>query len=303
MTRYCSRDCQSVDWPLHKRSCQMLRTRKDLYRAGSILQQIFYLCHEKLFDIPIHRIEYDNNRMLLHPLPAKDFGPALEDKLFRFPSEQCKTEEDQKALLSYLACSDLTLSLQHIAEYLLGGESQGRMISKLGWLGKIGIATSILEVPVDLKNHRREVVRTNHLNLRNMERHEVLRVVLKHGGEVYALDIASAQYGYYNPIVVWNEFVDTRVEQFKMMGKVSRFTQITFLLANRHTEQALDCIKAWMEENRLSARNLLRLRTGEFELRESELVHFIKGRTRLDTKLVQEAFEITKGAAAAEGRI
>jgi len=78
-------------------------------------------------------------------------------------------------------------------------------------------------------------------------------VVLKHGGEVYALDIASAQYGYYNPIVVWDEFVDTRVEQFvcgwnkgrpcgtdktlfkKMMGKVSRFTQITFLLANRQT--------------------------------------------------------------------
>jgi hypothetical protein len=153
-----------------------------------------------------------------------------------------------------------------------------------------------------------------------MERHEVLRVALKHGGEVYALDIASAQYGYYNPIVVWDEFVDTRVERFvcgwnkgrpcgtdktlfkKMMGKVSRFTQITFLLANRQTEQALDCIKAWMEENRLSARNLLRLRTGEFELRETELVQFINGRTRLDTKLVQEAFEITKGAAA-EGRI
>jgi len=110
----------------------MLRTRKDLYRAGSILQQIFYLCREKLFDIPIHRIEYDNNRMLLHPLPAKDFGPAPEDRLFRFPSEQCKTEEDQKALLSYLAFSDLTLSLEHIAEYLLSGESQGRMISKLG---------------------------------------------------------------------------------------------------------------------------------------------------------------------------
>lgn len=104
----------------------MLRARKDLYRAGSILQQIFYLCREKLFDLPIHRIEYDNNRMLLHPLPAKDFGSAPEDRLFRFPSEKCKTEEDRKALLSYLACSDLTLYLEHIAEYLLGGESQGR---------------------------------------------------------------------------------------------------------------------------------------------------------------------------------
>ncbi|PMD60858.1 uncharacterized protein K444DRAFT_628892 [Hyaloscypha bicolor E] len=161
-TRYCSRDCQSVDWPLHKRSCQMPRAR---------------------------------------------------------------------------------------------------------------VATGILEVPVDLKNHRREVVRTNHLNLRNMERHEVLRVVLKHGGEVYAPDIASAQYGFYKPVAVWDEFVDTRVNRF-----------------------------VWMEENRLSARNLLRLRKGEFELRETELLEFIKGRTRLDTELVQEAFEIIKGAAA-EGRI
>jgi hypothetical protein len=87
-----------------------------------------------------------------------------------------------------------------------------------------------------------------------------------------------------------------------MMGKVSRFTQITFLLANRQTEQALDCIEVWMDENRLSARNLLRLRKSEFELRETELVQFIKGGTRLDTKLVQEAFEVIKGAAR-EARI
>jgi hypothetical protein len=130
-TRYCSRDCQSVDWHLHKRSCQMLKARKDLYRAGSILQQIIFLCREKLFDLPIHRIEYDNNRMLLHPLPAKDFGSAPEDRLFQFPSEQCETEEDRKALLSYLACSDLTLYLEHIPEYLLAGESQGRMTSRI----------------------------------------------------------------------------------------------------------------------------------------------------------------------------
>lgn len=162
---------------------------------------------------------------------------------------------------------------------------EGRL-SKLGWLEELGVATSILEVPVDLKNHRREVVRTNHLNLRNMERHEVLRVVLKHGGEVYALDIASAQYGFYKPVAVWDEFVDTRVNRFvcgwnkgrpcgtdktlfkKMVAKASGFIQITSLLANRQTEQTLDCIKVWMEENRLSAWNLLRLRKSEFELRD-----------------------------------
>jgi hypothetical protein len=116
----------------------------DLYRAGSILQQIFYVCREKSFNHPIEKIEYKKNEksekseknekkvekkdkkeskiMTLHFLPAEKFGPPLDDRLFRFPARQCKTLADEKALLSYDSCTAVNIYLKEVAEYLLRGK-------------------------------------------------------------------------------------------------------------------------------------------------------------------------------------
>jgi len=41
--------------------------------------------------------------------------------------------------------------------------------------------------------------------------HEIIHVTLKHNAEQYALDISSAQYGYYEPVVPWREYMAERV--------------------------------------------------------------------------------------------
>jgi hypothetical protein len=133
--KYSKQTCQRYD---NKSSYELHTAQKDLYSAGSILQQTFYACREKLFNHPIEKIDYkkfeiiekneknENKKseiMMLHFLPAENFGPALDDRLFRFPARQCKTLADQKALLSYDSCTAVNIYLKEVAEYLLCGES------------------------------------------------------------------------------------------------------------------------------------------------------------------------------------
>jgi len=108
-------------------SYELHTAQRDLYRAGSILQQIFYTCRDRLFNHPIERIEYKKNEksselMILHLPPAENFGPLSEDRLFRFLAQQCKALADEKALLSYDSCTGVNTYLKEVAEYLLRGE-------------------------------------------------------------------------------------------------------------------------------------------------------------------------------------
>ncbi len=132
-TRYSKQACQDSQVPErydNKSSHKHHTAQRDLYRAGSILQKIFYACREKLFNHPIEKIEYEKNEknekrsetMILHFLPAENFGPPLDDRLFRFPARQCKTLSDGKALLSYDSCTAVNIYLKEVAEYLLRGE-------------------------------------------------------------------------------------------------------------------------------------------------------------------------------------
>jgi len=55
-TWYCSQTCQHTHWASHKLQCKMFQSRKMLYRAGSFLQEAFYMYREKVFDKLIIRV-------------------------------------------------------------------------------------------------------------------------------------------------------------------------------------------------------------------------------------------------------
>jgi hypothetical protein len=67
-------------------------------------------------------VKNEKNNMILHVLHAKDFGPASDDRLFRFPARQCKILADKKAMLSYKSCTAVNIYLKEVAEYLLRGD-------------------------------------------------------------------------------------------------------------------------------------------------------------------------------------
>ena len=42
--------------------------------------------------------------------------------------------------------------------------------------------------------------------------HQVLKVTLKHEAGVFALDMAGAQFGYFNSVIPWDRYVGDRVD-------------------------------------------------------------------------------------------
>lgn len=91
-----------------------------LYRAGKILQDIFYSYREMVYDKYIVKIEEKNGTLYLREGQYPDIKSAL-DVIFPFPKDLVTTEEDKKAVLVHLACSDAVAWMHDLVEYFLKG--------------------------------------------------------------------------------------------------------------------------------------------------------------------------------------
>jgi hypothetical protein len=174
-------------------------------------------------------------------------------------------------------------------------------------LSTTGATVSMLGACVQLKGRKREVVSSDGRTEHHDQRHDVLRVVLKEGRKAYAIDVASAQYGYYNPVTSWDEFAKNRVAGlnnlfFTKEEKRKAFDIHTgnslprcmFLLEVEATKHLVDWIRLWEQEKKLDVRKLLRLRKTEYKTRERELIPFIKKRICLNSGLVRQAYEMIR---------
>ena len=122
-TFYCNSSCQKADWTNHKKLCKFLTTRKQLYRAGNIAQQIFYIYREHAFDEVIVKVEKEGNTLYLYE------GLKHGEKVFvPFPHHLFSCKEDRNAALTNFACTD-SLAFMHeiISKLLRGRQSQKRL--------------------------------------------------------------------------------------------------------------------------------------------------------------------------------
>jgi hypothetical protein len=145
--------------------------------------------------------------------------------------------------------------------------------------------------------------------------HNVLEITLKHGGEKYVLDLASAQYGYYDPVVLWMPYAQARVGRFliqrpefdyfggqramhlAMRGGTDQ-NQKMYAIVNGECSQALKCgALEWEAEAGMKVRAMPVLPDHEFKLRQKELVDHI-------AKYLQEYLDSMKvKAALAKARV
>lgn len=65
-TVYCNSACQKTDWALHKKRCKRLSARKQLYRAGDLVQRIFYVYWEQAYEKLIIKVEKDRDKLYLY---------------------------------------------------------------------------------------------------------------------------------------------------------------------------------------------------------------------------------------------
>ena len=147
-----------------------------------------------------------------------------------------------------------------------------------------------------LKNHRRKVVFYQGHNMGLLDKqeyvHSLLKVSIK-GGETYALDITSAQYGYHDPISPWPDFLRDRVATFRCSepfgtwrSKASIHQPLTIQAAiEKHHKRATafmnNDIRDWSIGNQMTLKELLCLPEDSFEKKKNELL------ATIDTGLVK----------------
>jgi hypothetical protein len=121
--------------------------------------------------------------------------------------------------------------------------------------------------------------------------HQVLKLTMNGTGEQYVLDLSGAQYGWYEPIIAWGEFVQSRARAMVQPGTQSFGTRREKFLSKR-TGKDQEAIIAkingtlspelkrltqeWEKQHNLTVEKALRL--GDEALKESRkgLVNHIK---------------------------
>ena len=117
-TFYCNTTCQKAHWSKHRPTCNRLSVRKKLYRAGGILQEIFYAYREITFDKMFRKIERQGKDLYMYEVEYDWQIPVP------FPSALISSENERRAVLAYRSCDDALAYMYEIIKVLLKGEQR-----------------------------------------------------------------------------------------------------------------------------------------------------------------------------------
>lgn len=117
-TWYCGAECQKAHWSEHKTQCKAAQARQALYRAGAVLQQMFYLYTKITYMWNPGRIERTGTTWLIHTRVHKGTS-----QLVPFPYEIVPDVQDQEALLTFQSCNSAVSQMHNAVRIFLRGKS------------------------------------------------------------------------------------------------------------------------------------------------------------------------------------
>jgi hypothetical protein len=86
-----------MHWPEHKEGCYEANLDRTVQRAGSLLQEIFYLFAEKAFAAKVSKIARNNNRLLVTYEDTRDYQT--------FPHHRVQSKQEKQMLLALVVGS------------------------------------------------------------------------------------------------------------------------------------------------------------------------------------------------------
>ncbi|TVY73477.1 hypothetical protein LSUE1_G007415 [Lachnellula suecica] len=300
-TYYCSTQCQKDDWLTHKAVCKTLKTRKMLFRAGELLQEIFYVYREQVFDKVFVKVEKRDGKMLLHQgeyPPLSKMSNAL-DLLFPFDPSVVSDPLDKASILTYMACGDAVAWMHDLVKYVLPD-----------------LCSKFKEMRVMIQNRERHLVMVTEGEEHSSDQpHCILKVKLKNSDEWYIVDLAGAQYGFFEPIVpavmyeksYVRSHIDSHGAEYFGQGKevLIQFSQMPVLAGNscklNHviSEYLMKGVEDWEAEHASTIQGLLGLKEKEFQERRAGLIANVEKWVSSCVKVVKQQGEVIRAKMAA----
>ena len=297
-TWYCSEQCQRQHWTEHKRVC---RERRRLFRAVGLLETLWDAFARVAFSSNIQFVKQPSQGVvqLAHSHHTNDIldprGWTGESIFYPFPGTVVPGnvgDDVQRAILCDMACSDvLAVGLGMIKALLLRMFFPSRQLSLLltEFFTSLAVCQDICEATLRMKDPAIVTfVETEGGNWL----HQVLRVKLA-CGEVYAVDITGAQYGWKEKLYTWNNYLRYRVDgnkiEYKALGASLSYLHATLVPYTKEGTQRggfeieseiaatmSQHIVSFFAREKTTARAFMSLSTSDFVARRTEFLDKIK---------------------------
>jgi len=132
--------------------------------------------------------------------------------------------------------------------------------------------------------------------------HNALKVDLQRARESYVLDVSSAQFGYFQPVIPWSVYKETRIRvneenEFFKFGFIKDYVKrcdkdwlgdfeegstadLFCKIQWRAAERLLIETMKWEKEQKITVKDMLQLPEKAFEIKRKELVEHIDARLK-----------------------
>ncbi|RJE25903.1 hypothetical protein PHISCL_01745 [Aspergillus sclerotialis] len=197
-TYYCNKRCQDKDWERHKHECRKLHERKKLHRAACLLQEIMYHIRMQAAPPLFRGIHADGSTIYLNGYRhLRDQTTKLLEP-FPIPYDANRSEGEKQnfeAALVYMGCLETMVYLEEWVNAIFTGnnyhikEANVRIANPvIKFIGRYPSGETV-EMPVGY--------------------HNLYKVTYKNG-ETWAIDPSGAQFGFFNPLTPWHNYIAAR---------------------------------------------------------------------------------------------
>lgn len=280
-TPYCNTQCRQLDHTNHQNQCDRANRRKQIYRAGQLLQSTFYHFRDLSFDLKIDRVEEHDRRMVLYD---GEYPKTRGFNLYSLPHPFTIGDKYGRAILSFQACTEASTHFYKLSEKLLTGVGDRSFCGELADLRVPGISRTIEEVDltIDTSICALKRVAFDGKAIADISAHIVLSVETV-DGDAFVFDISGAQFGQPCPVLPLKYFMDLyRKPEIKFVSKFgsaySRNIQmmeciledpekdVGALALQAHMARALnECVEPWEEKREMSFNELLNSPQSRFD--------------------------------------